>query len=175
MLILPRYAVFLAESAVKKAMDDQDHRILRELRRNGRITNQELSEKVNLSPSPCLRRVRAMEEAGLIAGYTAVIDQAKFGKPVTLFVRVKISNHCRDAVSEFENSVQQMDNVLSCYLISGDYDYMLHVIVESTDDYERFVRDRLHKLSCVSGIDSGFAYGCIKRTHGLFVSPNKSS
>ena len=151
-------------------MDGYDRKILQELRRNGRITNQELSERINLSPSPCLRRVRAMEESGVIAGYTTIIDQSKLGKSVTLFVRVKLERHNRTGVAEFERGVQNSENVLACYLISGEYDYLLHIIMDNLESYEEFVRTELHNLAGVSGIDSGFAYGCIKQPTGVYVS-----
>ena len=151
-------------------MDSYDRKILRELRNNGRITNQELSERINLSPSPCLRRVRAMEEAGIITGYTTVVDQAKLGLPVTLFVRVKLERHNREGVAEFERGVRAAEHVLACYLISGEYDYLLHIIAEDLQAYEKFVRTELHNLAGVAGIDSGFAYGCVKQPTGLYAS-----
>ena len=159
-------------------MDSYERNILKELRENGRMTNQELSERINLSPSPCLRRVRAMEESGLIVGYTTVIDQAVLGKPVTLFVRIKLQQHNKQGVAEFERGIIESENVLACYLVSGEYDYLLHIIAEDLNSYEKFVRTELHNLPGVAGIDTGFAYGCIKPPSGLYVAgpgPSKLS
>lgn len=150
-------------------MDNYDKEILKELRENGRITNQELSDRINLSPSPCLRRVRALEKSGMIAGYTARMSQKALGYEVTLFVRIKIQRHSKDAVEQVENSIKLLEDVVSCYLIGGAYDYLLHVVVRDLDDYERFLRNELHRIPGISEIDSGFAYGCIKPPSTLFV------
>ena len=124
--------MILAENTGKIAMDEFDYRIIRELQQNGRITNQELSERVSLSPSPCLRRLRTLESDGIIAGYTIVIDQEKFGRPVSLFVRVRIDQHNKKAIEEFERGVKTLVEVVSCYLISGKYDYLLQIVSEDS-------------------------------------------
>ena len=144
-------------------MDDKDKQIIAALQRDGRLTNQELSERVNLSPSPCLRRLRLLEEAGVIKGYTAIVDERAYGLPITAFVRIRLERHTQDVVEAFERKVRDIDTILDCYVMTGDADYLLRVLVESLEDYERFVRTRLHKIEGIAAIDTSFAYGTVKR------------
>jgi DNA-binding Lrp family transcriptional regulator len=145
-------------------LDAKDRRIVRELQLDGRLTNQELAERVNLSPSPCLRRVRNLERMGIIEGYTALIDQRAYGLPITVFMRVRLERHARDAVGAFEDSIRRFDEILECYLMTGNSDYLLRVVVESLEAYEAFVRTRLHGIRGIASIDTSFAYGVVKRT-----------
>lgn len=144
-------------------MDRKDRQIIRELQGNARLTNQELSERVALSPSPCLRRVRALEAEGVIQGYTALVDEAAFGLPLTVFVRVSLASHDAKTVAAFERAVLESEPILECYLTTGGSDYMLKVLVASLAAYERFVRAHLHHLPGVASIDTSFAYGRVKR------------
>lgn len=144
-------------------MDAKDRQIIAALQKDGRLTNQDLSERVNLSPSPCLRRVRLLEEAGVITGYTAVVDEAAYGLPITAFIRIRLERHNQAVVEAFERRVRDIDAVLDCYVMTGDADYLLRVLVESLQDYEQFVRHRLHQIEGVAGIDTSFAYGVVKR------------
>ena len=144
-------------------MDSKDRQILAALQRNGRLTNQELSEQVNLSPSPCLRRVRLLEEAGIITGYAALVDQKAWGLPVTVFIRVKLDKHSDETVAGFEAAIQSMPEVMDCWLMTGHADYQLRVIVSDLDAYERFVRQRLQRVPGIASIDTSFAYGEVKR------------
>ncbi len=146
-------------------MDKTDQKIVRELQANGRLSNQELAERVNLSPSPCLRRLKNLEKAGVIKGYCAIVDQGKYGLPVTVFVRIKLQHHTENVVSEFETAVLRVDDILECHLMTGDWDYLLRVVVASLEDYERFTRQRIHKISGVAAIETSFAYGEVKRTN----------
>jgi DNA-binding Lrp family transcriptional regulator len=146
------------------AMDDKDRQLIRELQRNGRLTNQELAEKVNLSPSPCLRRLRMLEEARVIQGYTALIDQKAYGLPITVFIRIRLDRHSKDGIQAFENKVRRIDEILDCFLMTGDSDYLLRVIVESLEAYEDFVRREIHNIPGVASIDTSFAYGTIKQS-----------
>jgi Lrp/AsnC family leucine-responsive transcriptional regulator len=145
-----------------KRMDAKDWRIVRELQRNGRLTNLELSERVNLSPSPCLRRVRLLEEAGVITGYSADIDPRACGLRVTAFIRVSLLRHERDVVRRFEESIRKIDEVLDCHLLTGESDYLLRVMVADLDAYEEFVRTRLHGIQGVSSIMTSLVYGTVK-------------
>ena len=104
-------------------MDEKDRQIVAALQEQGRLTNQELSERVNLSPSPCLRRVRLLEESGIITGYTAVVDEAAYGLPITAFVRIRLERHTQAAVTAFEQKVRDIDAILDCYVMTGDADY----------------------------------------------------
>ena len=144
-------------------MDSKDRQILAELQANGRLTNQELSERVNLSPSPCLRRVRIMEEAGVIRGYTALVDQKAWGLPVTVFIRIKLERHSDEAVQAFERAMLDMDEVMDCWLMTGRSDSPLRVIAADLDAYEAFVRGKLQPVPGIAAIDTSFAYGSVKR------------
>ncbi len=144
-------------------MDTKDRQIIRELQQNGRLTNNELAERVNLSPSPCLRRLRNLETSGVIRGYTALVDQKAYGLPITVFVRIRLEHHSRETVTNFEQSITDMEEVLECHLMTGDFDYLLHVIVESLESYETFIRGKIHRIASIASIDTSFAYGVVKQ------------
>ncbi|MHC5655150.1 Lrp/AsnC family transcriptional regulator [Stappia sp.] len=148
-------------------MDDTDRKILRELQRDGRQTIQELSERAGLSPSPCLRRVRNLEKAGIISGYAAIVDQEAYGLPVTVFLQVKLSPHTEQTVAAFEQAVARIDEIMECYLMAGDRDYLVKVVVASLADYEDFMRRRVHKLPGIASLESSFAFGVIKQSQVL--------
>ena len=154
----------LAESANIASMDSKDFQIIRELQRDGRQSNQELSERVNLSPSPCLRRVRNLEKEGVIRGYAAIVDEARLGLPVTAFVRVTLERHNEETTRAFEESIRGIEEILDCYVMTGGSDYLLRVVAADLQSYERFVRERLHKVKAIASIDTGFAYGVVKRS-----------
>ncbi|WP_374657119.1 Lrp/AsnC family transcriptional regulator [Phenylobacterium sp.] len=145
-------------------MDAKDRQIIRELQKDGRITNQDLADRVNLSPSPCLRRLRLLEEAGVIKGYTALVDQKAYGLPITVFIRVRLERHGEAVVRTFEEHVARIEEVLDCYLLAGGDDYLLRVIVASLEAYEDFIRRKLHAIPGVASIDTSFAYGVVKQT-----------
>lgn len=145
-------------------MDSKDRQIIRALQQNGRMTNQELSETVNLSPSPCLRRLRNLEAAGAIQGYSAKVDAKIYGLPITVFVRVKLERHDAEDVKRFERQVRGIEEILECHVLTGAMDYQLRVVVPSLDAYEDFVRTRIHTIGGVASIDTTFAYGTIKQT-----------
>lgn len=145
-------------------MDDKDRQIIAVLQAEGRISNQELSERVNLSPSPCLRRLRLLEETGIIRGYSAIVNEEAFGLPVTAFVRVRLQQHGTDSVAAFERAVQAMDEVMDCYVMTGSADYLLRVLADSLRGYEMFIRTKLHQAPGVASIDTSFAYGHVKKT-----------
>jgi DNA-binding Lrp family transcriptional regulator len=155
-------------------MDEKDLQIIPALQADGRLTNQELSERVNLSPSPCLRRLRLLEEAGIIRGYSAIVDEEAFGLPVTAFVRIRLDRHSGDVVQKFEAAIIGIANIVDCYVMTGSDDYLLRVLVESLKDYESFVRDLLHPIAGISSIDTSFAYGVVKRSLVYPASPRCS-
>lgn len=146
-------------------IDATDRKIIRALQKNGRMTNLELAEQVNLSPSPCLRRLRNLEQSGVIIGYTAEVDAKAYGYPITVFVRVTLNAHTGEIVQLFEHEVRNIPEVLECFVMTGAADYFLRVIVSDLEDYERFVRQRLHEIGCISSIDTSFVYGVVKQTH----------
>ena len=146
-------------------MDSKDREIIKALQRNGRLTNQDLAAQVNLSPSPCLRRTRALEEKGVIKGYTAIVDERAYGLHVTALVRIRLSSHTGDVVKLFEKKVHETEQILDCYVITGSEDYLLRVLVEDLKSYEEFVRHKLHNIPGIASIDSSFAYGVLKQSN----------
>jgi len=149
---------------MEREMDHKDRQIIRALQRNGRMTNQDLSADVNLSPSPCLRRVKLLEKSGAIKGFSVDVDAAAYGLPVTVFVRVTLERHTDECVQQFEQSVRQVDEVLECFVMTGMSDYLLRVVVADLADYENFVRKRLHPIGGIASIDTSFVYGVVKKT-----------
>jgi Lrp/AsnC family transcriptional regulator, leucine-responsive regulatory protein len=153
-----------------KMIDAIDKKILSELQGNGRLTNVELAERVGLSPSPCLRRVRLMEEAGIIRGYQADVDQVKVGLPVSVFVSVKLEKQREDALQRFETAVRRFPEVLECYLMTGQRDYLLRVVAKDLADYERFLKATLTRIDGVASIESSFALAQVKHTAVLPIA-----
>lgn len=140
-----------------KSVDDIDRRILQQLQREGRMTNHELAERVGLSPSPCLRRVRQLEADGVISGYVAVIDPEALGLNVTAFVRVRLKEQGDRHLSEFEAAIRDIPEVLDCYLMTGEADYQLRVLVGSLKEFEDLLRHKLTTLSVVAQVTTSFA------------------
>ncbi|GAA5079713.1 Lrp/AsnC family transcriptional regulator [Roseibacterium beibuensis] len=145
-------------------MDSKDRQIIRALQANGRMTNQELAEKVNLSPSPCLRRLRILEESGAIRGFSADVDAKAYGLPITVFVRIRLERHNEEDVRRFESRVMGFDEVLECHVLTGAFDYQLRVVVPDLDAYEDFIRNRIHRIGGIASIDTIFVYGTVKKT-----------
>lgn len=146
-------------------MDAKDVQIIRVLQENGRLSNQELSEKVNLSPSPCLRRLRLLEKQGVIKGYTALVDQKAYGLPLTVFIQVRLERHNTEAVRTFEQRVKMIPEIMDCYITTGGSDYLLRVVCQDLDAYEFFVRETLHNVPGIASIDTSFAYSVVKQGH----------
>jgi Lrp/AsnC family leucine-responsive transcriptional regulator len=144
-------------------MDAIDRKIVRTLQQDGRISNQDLAGRVGLSPSPCLRRVRTLEKAGVVAGYTAVIDQERYGLPVNVFVSISLESQRDEALAAFEGAVQRLDAVMECYLMTGTRDYLLRVVCDGLKSYERFTREHLAKLPGIRSIESSFALSQVKK------------
>ena len=148
-----------------KKIDNKDQQIIRALQRNGRMTNQDLAAEVNLSPSPCLRRLKLLEQSGVITGYSANIDADAYGLPVTVFVHIKLESHTEAKVKQFEADIARVDQVLECFVMTGVSDYLLRVVVVDLADYENFVRRKLHSIGSIASIDSSFVYGVVKKTN----------
>lgn len=146
-------------------MDKIDRHIIRELQENARLTNQELAERVNLSPSPCLRRVRNLEKSGVIKGYTAVVDQEKYGLGLDVFVQIKLEKSIQHLIEGFEAEVAEIDEILECYLITGTNDYLLHIVTDNLKSYEAFMREKLTKIEGIATVETSFAFGLIKKKH----------
>ncbi|WP_084368064.1 Lrp/AsnC family transcriptional regulator [Rhizobium sp. RU36D] len=143
-------------------LDKFDRAILNALQDNARATNVELADKIGLSPSPCLRRVRMLEDAGIIRGYRADIDRRAAGLELTVFIAFKVAHHTRDHAHEFQQALQAIPEVVSCYMISGQSDFMAEVVVENLAAYEALLTDRLLVLPHVTDIQSNFAIRSVK-------------
>jgi Lrp/AsnC family transcriptional regulator, leucine-responsive regulatory protein len=148
-------------------IDTVDRAILRELQIDGRMTNAELSERVHLSASACFRRVKIMEEKGVIENYTAIVDQAACGRGQNVLVQVTLRSQESHDLEAFEELIARHPQVMECYLMSGDADYHLRVIVADTSDYEKLHRDVLTKLPGVDRIKSSFALRTVRKTTAL--------
>jgi DNA-binding Lrp family transcriptional regulator len=140
-------------------LDRIDLRILSHLQKNGRITNVELSNAVSLSPSPCLVRVKRLEQAGYITSYSAQIDLAKLGDTLTVFTEVTLSDHHIDDFSRFEKAIRQVDEVIECHLVSGGYDYLLKFMVRGVNHYQTLIEGLLERNI---GIEKYFSFIVIK-------------
>ncbi|QCI68329.1 Lrp/AsnC family transcriptional regulator [Phreatobacter stygius] len=146
----------------QKIADEVDRRILRELQANARITNNELAERVGLSPSPCLRRVRRLEETGVIRGYTARVDPAAHGWSMAAIATIRLSRQNEDEIVMFEAAVRGWDEVLECHLVTGSRDYVLKVMTGGLEQYERFIKEKIARLKCVASIETSFVMNTIK-------------
>ena len=149
------------------SLDRIDRLILETLQRDARITNAALAEKVSLSESACLRRVRALERSGLISGYGARVDQVKAGLPVNVFVSITLDRQDQTDLQTFEQAVRRIPEVMECYLMTGDFDYLLRVVVADTADFERVHSRHLTQLPHVARVHSSFALRAVARLHVL--------
>jgi Lrp/AsnC family leucine-responsive transcriptional regulator len=138
-------------------LDRYDRRILEVLQQEGRISNQELAERIGLSPSPCLRRVRALEDGGLITGYRAILDARRLGLSLLALIHISMDRHTPERFTHFEERVRALPEVLECLLITGqDADYQLKVIVRDMDAYQALLLDKITRIDGVSGVHSSF-------------------
>ena len=147
-------------------IDDIDRRILHELALDGRITNQELSERVRLSPSQVLRRQRRLEERGVIQGYTVIVDPRARGWSMAAIATIRLNRQVEEEIEMFETAIRGWEEVLECYLVTGSRDYILKVMAEDLQQYERFIKEKIARLKCVASIESSFIMNTIKRRFG---------
>ena len=138
-------------------LDRTDRRILKHLQQNGRMSNADLSNKINLSHSACFRRVKLLEESGIIDRYVAILNQQKIGKSMTIFVEISLLSQSSDALLKFEAAVEQSSEIRECFLMAGNADYLLKLSARDATDFERIHRDHLSKLPGVSRMRSSFA------------------
>ena len=150
-------------------LDATDRRILAALQKEGRITNAELSERVNLSPSACHRRVQRLEEDGFIAGYVALVDARRLGKPTTVFVEITLESQAEELLDAFEREVAKVPDILECHLMAGSADYLLKIVAEDTEDFARIHRRFLSRLPGVRQMQSSFALRTVVKTTALAV------
>lgn len=143
-------------------LDEFDVRILRVLKQDGRISVQALSEIVQLSPSPVARRLARLEQSGVVSGYAALIDEAHLGFGVSVFVSVKLDRQVDDALAQFETAIHTMDEVIDCWLMTGNRDYLLRVVTRDMAEFEQFLVGRLTKLAPVAEIESSIPLRRVK-------------
>lgn len=147
-------------------LDRIDRMLLESLQQDARLTTAELAELVNLSPSPCARRIRRLEQAGLITRYRAELDKTRLGLMITLFVQVQLKEHQQEQVEEFEQAVHSMPEVVQCHGVSGHFDYLLQVVTTDINAVEQWLR-RFRQLRMVSAVDSSFAMRVVKENGPL--------
>ena len=143
-------------------LDAIDRRILDRLQEDGRVSNVELANDVGISSSPCWRRVRELEKRGVISGYVALVDAAAVGLPVSVFVQVTLERQIEAALETFEAAVKARPEVMECYLMTGDADYLLRVVVSDLPTYEAFLKDHLTRIPGIANIKSSFALNQVK-------------
>ncbi|SCZ49296.1 transcriptional regulator, AsnC family [Epibacterium ulvae] len=152
------------------SIDETDRRILKVLQRQGRISNSDLSEQVNLSASACHRRVQRLESEGYIRDYVALLDARKMNVPTTVFVEITLSGQADEVLDAFERAVALIPDVLECHLMAGTADYILKVVAENTDDFARIHRRFLARLPGVAQMQSSFALRTVFKTTALPVA-----
>jgi Lrp/AsnC family transcriptional regulator, leucine-responsive regulatory protein len=138
------------------ALDTVDLRILKELQDDGSLTNVELARRVNLSPSPCLARVKALEASGVINRYVAIANAQKLGLGLNVFISISLKEQSKSALSEFETRIAEHDEVMECYLMTGDSDYLIRVVVADIQALEKFILEQLSPIPGIEKIRSSF-------------------
>src|SRR5215472_16270481 len=143
-------------------LDTIDQKIIAALQANGRLTNVELAERIGLSPSPCLRRVKRLERQGYIDSYRTVLQRGRVGLGLTVFIGVKIEGHANDRAESFEEAIIAMPEVVACHLVAGDVDYLLEVVVPDLEHFQRYLVNKLLNLSIVREVRSNVAIQALK-------------
>ena len=154
-----------------KSLDAIDRQILENLQNDARMRNVELAEKVGLSPSPCLRRVGNLEETGVIRGYATLVDAEAVGLPVSVFVSVTLEKQIEKTLEKFEKEIRARPEVMECYLMTGDADYLLRVVTADLGAYEWFLIKHLTRIPGVASIKSSFALKQVAYRTALPISP----
>jgi Lrp/AsnC family leucine-responsive transcriptional regulator len=157
------------ENTTNMSLDATDRRILTVVQKDGRITNADLSELVNLSPSACHRRVQRLEDEGYIAGYVALLNTRKMGRLTTVFVEITLQSQAEDLLDAFEREVARVPDLLECHLMAGTADYLLKIMAEDTEDFARIHRHYLSRLPGVRQMQSSFALRTVVQTTALAV------
>lgn len=152
-----------------RPLDHIDRHILTELQTDGRLSNQDLADRVGLSPSPCLRRVRMLEDDNVITGYRAEVDQRAVGLAITAFVQLTLDSHSAETVDRVEEEIRSIPEVVEAYVLAGDHDYLLRVTTASFETYEELMRRRLRRIPSLASIQTTFAFGVTKRISPLAI------
>jgi Lrp/AsnC family leucine-responsive transcriptional regulator len=156
-----------AAKSANIALDDADRKILKVVQEDGRMTLQAIADRVGLSASPCLRRIRRLEEAGVITAYSATVDQKAVGLPVSVFVSIKLERQRAEELDRFGEAIAHWPEVMECYLMTGQFDYLLRVVCADLAAYEAFLREKLTQVDGVASIESSFALGQVKYSRVL--------
>lgn len=157
-------------------LDRIDYGILHYLQNDGRIANTDLADKVSLSPSPCLRRVKALENSGVIKRYVALVDSNAVGLGISAFVSVSLNTQEKPALEIFQDRIKTYPEVMECYLMTGTSDYLLRVVLPDLESYERFLMDKLTKISVIANIQTSFALKpVVQRTELPLTAPKQAS
>jgi len=165
-----RNNIKIRKKYAKMMLDTIDRAILNALQNQGRISNAELAELVNLSPSACHRRVQRLEKDGYIKQYVALLNARKIGLPTTVFVEIRLSAQADEVLDNFEKAVARIPDVLECHLMAGTADYILKVVAENTEDFARIHRQHLTRLPGVAQMQSSFALRTVFKTTALPVT-----
>ena len=137
-------------------LDHIDHKILKHLQENARITNAELADKVGLSPTPCLRRLRRLENDGIIKGYHTEVNREALGVNVTVIILVKLEREDDKTLREFENAIKDREEVMECYLVTGKFDYFIRVLIPTLAAYEAFLSETILRMPNIATVESSF-------------------
>ncbi len=154
-------------------MDALDARLLAALQRDGRQTVTELAAEIGLSPTPCARRLARLEAEGIIEGYSARIDQARIGLPVSVFIWVELDSQSKDAIDAFERAVRGFDRVMECHLMTGTRDILMRVVAADLSDFDRFLEEKLMRVPGIRSTRSSFALRTMVRRQVLPVGPGR--
>lgn len=147
-----------------KMLDEVDLQLLNLLQRDGRMTNADLAKKVSLSPPSTLQRVRSLERSGLVKGYTALLDAERLGFRITALTFVNLTLHQDQPIERFRKAIVDLPEVVECYHVSGEFDFVLKVIVRDMRQYEAFIREKLSRIKAVGRIQTSFVFGTTKHT-----------
>ena len=148
-------------------MDYIEYKILSTLQSNARLTNLELAKQVGLSASPCLRRVKSLEDIGIISGYSAIIDQNKVDLSVNVFVQISLERQSEEGLEIFEEKIIEYKEVMEAYLMTGEADYLLRIVVKDLQTYEKFLKENLTRIPGISSIRSYFSLKQVTRKYNL--------
>ncbi|MFP6779068.1 MAG: Lrp/AsnC family transcriptional regulator [Alphaproteobacteria bacterium] len=156
-------------------MDYIEYKLLNSLQKNARLTNLELAKQVGLSASPCLRRVKTLEETGVITGYSAIINQNKVNLSVNVFVQVSLERQSEERLQVFEEKIMEYEEVMEAYLMTGEADYLLRIVVKDLQAYEKFLKDNLTQIKGIASIRSYFSLKQVTRKYNLpIVNPKNN-
>jgi len=165
-----RFLTIIKNKMLDIRIDKIDHKILSSIQDNARITNVELAQKVGLSPSPCLQRVRQLETSGVISRYVTLLNPLALGLTVSVFIQVSLEKQVERALEVFEKAIQSRPEVMECYLMTGDADYLLRVVVPDVQSLERFIVNYLSKIPGIASIKSSFALKQVKYKTALPIA-----